>query len=133
MKITKFRAKNAKLSSEMTKKMHWLWLDVLISLLLNTRESMSQYLVSCSLWQLERVECHAWTLQYQLLGATELHLGTVLLIITVFKQDGALYMVMKQRSRFSSVKNGLFHKATDACQTTQCDECYGLCKFPSMP
>lgn len=133
LKITKLRAKNAKLSSKMTKKTHELWLDVLISPLLNTRVSMSQHLVSCFLWQLERVESHAWTLQYQLLGTTELHLRTVLLIIAVFKQDGALYMMMNQSSRFSSVKNGLFHKAADACQRTHCDECYDLCKFPPMP
>lgn len=94
---------------------------------------MSQDLVSCSLWQLGRVESHAWTLQYQLLGTTELHLRMVLLVTTVFKQDGALYMTMNQSSSFSSVKNGLFHKAAGACQRTHCDKRYDLCKFPSMP
>lgn len=66
-------------------------------------------------------ESHAWTLQYHLLSTTELHLRTLLLIITVFKEDGALYTTMNETSRFLSVKNGLFHKAADACQRTHCD------------
>lgn len=132
LKITKHKAKNAQLSSAMTKKTHWLCLNVLISLWLNTRESMSQHLVSWSLGQLEGVESHAWTLRYQLLGTRELHLRTVLWIITIFKQDGTLYMTMNQSSRFSSMKNSPFHKTADTCQRTHCDDCYDLCKLPSV-
>lgn len=51
--------KIVKLLSGMTKKMCWLWLDVLISILLNARVFIFHHPVSFSRWKLGRLESHA--------------------------------------------------------------------------